>query len=375
MSPTDWRFWSTLCAATIFLSYSAAADCDTPKSPEAAIIDCTQSINSGKWKGRHLAAFYSNRATAYHDQGDNDRAIADYNEVIGLDPEFAAAFLGRGVAYSDKGDNDRAISDFSEVIRLDPKLAKAFLSRGIAYGDKGDNDRAIADFSEAIRLDPKDAVAFVGRGGVFSYKGDFERAIADYSEAIRLDPKDAFTFVSRGGVFSHKGDFERAIADYNEAIRLNPKLSLAYFARGRSYLFAGSVEKALADLDQASARAPENAYLALWVDIVTRRNNLPSRLAQTSSRIDMTVWPAPVIRLFMDQTTPAAVLAAADDPDATRKKGKVCAANFYSGELSLTKGLKDEATRLFRLAANDCPHIFNERDAANAELKALGVVP
>jgi hypothetical protein len=35
----------------------------------------------------------------------------------------------------------------------------------------------------------------------------------------------------------------------------------------------------------------------------------------------------------------------------------------------------DEATRLFRLAASDCPHGFNEWDAANAELKALGVVP
>jgi lipoprotein NlpI len=89
----------------------------------------------------------------------------------------------------------------------------------------------------------------------------------------------------------------------------------------------------------------------------------------------MTVWPAPVIRLFMDQMTPAAVLAAADDPDATKKKGQVCEAIFYSGELSLTKGLKDEATRLFRLAASDCPHSFNEWDAANAELKALGVVP
>jgi lipoprotein NlpI len=111
------------------------------------------------------------------------------------------------------------------------------------------------------------------------------------------------------------------------------------------------------------------------VDIVSQRNNLPSRLAQTSSQIDMTVCPAPVIRLLMDQMTPAAVLAAADDPDATKKKGQVCEANFYSGELSLTKGLKDEANRLLRLAASDCPHRFNEWDAANAELKALGVVP
>lgn len=89
----------------------------------------------------------------------------------------------------------------------------------------------------------------------------------------------------------------------------------------------------------------------------------------------MTVWPAPVIRLFMDQMTPDAVLAAADDPDATKKKAQVCEANFYSGELSLTKGSKDEATRLFRLAASDCPHSISAWDAANAELKALGAVP
>ena len=74
-----------------------------------------------------------------------------------------------------------------------------------------------------------------------------------------------------------------------------------------------------------------------------------------------------------DQTTPAAVLAAADDPDATRKKRRVCLANFYNAELSFTKGLKDQATRLYRLAASDCPHSFIEWDAANAELKALGV--
>ena len=171
-------------------------------------------------------------------------------------------------------------------------------------------------------------------------RGDLDRAISDYDEAIRLNPKSGRAFVGRGNVFSNKGDFDRAIADYNEAVRLNSKSALAYFARGRSYLFAGSVEKALADFNQASANAPEDAYVALWVDIVGRRNNLPSRLAQTSSRIDMTVWPAPVIRLFMDQMTPAAVLAAADDPDATRKKGQICEANFYSGGAFVDEGVE-----------------------------------
>jgi lipoprotein NlpI len=59
-------------------------------------------------------------------------------------------------------------------------------------------------------------------------------------------------------------------------------------------------------------------------------------------------------------------------PDPTKRKGQVCEANFYGGELALRVGAKDEATRQFRLAANDCPKSFGEWLAANAELKALG---
>ena len=128
--------------------------------------------------------------------------------------------------------------------------------------------------------------------------------------------------VGRGNAYQNKGDDDRAIADYNEAIRLDAKSAVAYFARGRSYFFAGSAEKALVDFNQASAQAPKNAYMVLWADIVGQRNKLPSRLAQTSSRIDMTVWPAPVIKLFMNQMTPAALLAAADDPDPAKSRAK-----------------------------------------------------
>jgi lipoprotein NlpI len=215
----------------------------------------------------------------------------------------------------------------------------------------------------------------MSRGLAYHKKGDEDRAIADLNEAIRLNPGDAAAFSLRARVFSAAGGYDRAIADYSETIRLDPRSTLAYFARGLLYRFAGSAEKALADFDRASALAPKNAYVALWVDIAGRHNNLPSRLAQASSRIDMAVWPAPVIQLFMGQLTPAALLAAADDPDSTRKNEKECDAIFFSGEFSLMKGLNDDAVRLFRQAANDCPRGFSTGRAAGAELKALGAVP
>jgi lipoprotein NlpI len=107
---------------------------------------------------------------------------------------------------------------------------------------------------------------------------------------------------------------------------------------------------------------------------VNQRSNHSSGLAQATGQLDMKKWPAPLIRLFLGQSTQEAVLAAADDPDAHKKQGQVCEANFYSGELALIQGTKEKAADLFRLAAADCPD-SHERWAAHAELKALGLTP
>ncbi|HUZ32089.1 MAG TPA: tetratricopeptide repeat protein [Xanthobacteraceae bacterium] len=136
----------------------------------------------------------------------------------------------------------------------------------------------------------------------------------------RLDPKYARTYYHRGTAYQAKGDLDGAIADYNEAIRLHPKYARAYFNRGLANLYGGSLPKALADLNQASELDPKYAYAALWLDIVNKRSNLASRLPRAISQLDMTKWPVPVIRLFLGQMTPEAVLAAADDSDANTTK-------------------------------------------------------
>src|SRR5262245_40672190 len=91
--------------------------------PDQQITGCTNAIQSGKYSGKDLSWAYFSRGSAYYTRGDFDRAIADYSEVIRLDPKSASAYGGRGLAYFDKGDFDRAIADYNEAIKLDPKSA------------------------------------------------------------------------------------------------------------------------------------------------------------------------------------------------------------------------------------------------------------
>jgi lipoprotein NlpI len=88
------------------------------------------------------------------------------------------------------------------------------------------------------------------------------------SEAIRLDPKSAVAYNNRGSAYAFQGDIDRAIADFSEAIRLEPKFADAYLNRGLAYLYSGTLDKALADVSEASELDSQDAYKALWADIV-----------------------------------------------------------------------------------------------------------
>jgi tetratricopeptide (TPR) repeat protein len=342
-------------------AYAAKGDLDR------AIADYNQAISLDP----KYPKAYHGRAILYKNRGDLDRAVADYSQAIALDPKYSIAYNNRGVAYEGRGDLDRAIADYSQAISLDRKYVGAYSNRGNIYKARGDFDRAIADYNQAISLDPKFAVAYNNRGAAYAAKGDLDRAIADYGQAIGLDPKYVFAYGNRGNMFRDKGEFDRAIADYDQAISLDPKNIKSYFNRGVANLYAGSLPKALADLNQYSASDPHDPYGALWLEVVNQRSDLPSRLEGMVTPIDMTRWPAPVIRLFLGQSTPDAVLAAADHPGSYMKAVQVCEANFFSGELALSKGSKDDAARLFRLAAESCPPDLTEWSTAHFELKAM----
>ena len=120
------------------------------------VAACTAIITSGKLAGKELAVAYGGRAYALEGQQEFERALADVNQAILLEPASAEAFFRRGDIYKNLHQPDRAIEDFDAAIRLDPKVLVYFVNRSNAYLDRHDYDRALSDIDEALRLDPGD---------------------------------------------------------------------------------------------------------------------------------------------------------------------------------------------------------------------------
>ena len=78
-------------------------------------------------------------------------AIKDYDVAIKLNPDDLFAFNNRANAWRDKGNLDRAIADCSEAIRLDPDYAAAYVNRGLVHERKQAARPARAcDFTAAL---------------------------------------------------------------------------------------------------------------------------------------------------------------------------------------------------------------------------------
>ena len=69
------------------------------------------------------------------------------------------ALVARAEVYDHKDMIDRAIADYDTVLRLDPLLADIFNARGELWRRKGVRPRALADFAAAIKLNPDQAAA------------------------------------------------------------------------------------------------------------------------------------------------------------------------------------------------------------------------
>ncbi|MDE2135369.1 MAG: tetratricopeptide repeat protein [Alphaproteobacteria bacterium] len=239
--------------------------CDGLALPQEGFVDdlqisgCTKLIQSGGEKPDDLVRDYFNRAGAYDDEGNAEKAIADFDEVIKLKPDHAKAYWSRGSLYWVKKDYDRAIADLTNAVKYDPRQASSFSYRGYAYSAKGQYDLAIADFSQAIALQPDDGDAFVNRCRAYNGKGDYDRAIADCDRAIELSRTSEATegHDGRGDALFLKRDFKAAIEDYDASLKLWPEYPEALYGRGAAKTRNGDVAGGRADLDAARKLEPE----------------------------------------------------------------------------------------------------------------------
>ena len=341
---------------------------------KGAIADATRAIeldpkSSEAWNNR--GAF--KRATP-----DLEGAIADYRRALELNPKYAGAWKNLAAARAAKGELDGALADYGRAIEIDPKFADAWHDRGAVRSQKGDLEGAIADLSRVAEIEPENAKNLYDRGMLRKAHGEIEGAVADFSRVLELNPKSDSAYAGRAAARTGLNDLDGAIADYDRAIELNPKLARAHFNRGVAHYLKQNWQNASADFDADGRQGKPGEYGALLACVVrTRmgqgeagRNGLRAwqEKRRDAKRDD---WVSKLGSFLLGALDEAALLQAAESPDAKKAGGQRCEACYYAGMQRLAAGQKAEAADCFRKCVATQQKAFTETTLASAELKWL----
>jgi len=94
-----------------------------------------------------------NQGNEFFHRGEGDKALEAYDEALKLYPGYIKALNNRGILKASSFQKFRdAIADFNEVIRLDPSNADAYLGRGSCLFQLNVKDSACKDWSKACEL-------------------------------------------------------------------------------------------------------------------------------------------------------------------------------------------------------------------------------
>ncbi|MBN1583560.1 MAG: BMP family ABC transporter substrate-binding protein [Anaerolineae bacterium] len=226
------------------------------EDPAAALADFDKLIELEPDDSRG----YSERGYVYLDVlHEYDKAAADYTMAIEREPEPASLYTSRALAYWRLGDLDRALADLDQALELEP-TAETYFYRGMARYDDEQYDAALQDFDKVLMLGwDQEGAAYHGKGWTFFKLGDYEKAIAAYNQAAGYDFEsyrwpffeNTHLLLDRAIAYRANDQLEESLADLNALIEQDDSWALAYYHRGLTYRAIGQPVKALQDMQQA----------------------------------------------------------------------------------------------------------------------------
>lgn len=163
-------------------------------------------------------------------------AVANYDRVIDVRPDFYEVWYERGLALEKCGSYVDAIASFDRALSLRPKgdaSVQIWLDRGNAlqYG-LGSYAEALDSYDRVLQMNPSHEETWQNRGNALLYGlNQPADAITSYDRVLHINPDNYLAWRNRGNALVELHRYTEAIASYDRALTIKPEDELSWQAR------------------------------------------------------------------------------------------------------------------------------------------------
>lgn len=255
------------------------------------------------WAYNRRGEVYAEQAALLFNQGQQRQAneldalaLEDFRAAVGHDATKWKAIHNRGVSLALHGKVAEALADFDQVLKLNPEFANSRFNRAEIRAQQGKWQAAIDDYSEVLKLRADDLDAMLGRGNALLRAGKLTEAQADFDLALRHAPTSAAAYCGRGDLHGAAGRWNAAGEDYRQAIKLDARLGRAY--RGVAWLLATCPDEQFRDRELAIQSAEKAIALDgdgdwTYLDVLGAAQANAGRYGEAQAALEKAIQIAP----------------------------------------------------------------------------------
>ena len=199
-------------------AYIGLAQMNLARKDTAAALE---NLNRGIALSKKNASAYVMRAEIEtRSQRDFERALADMDSAILLEPRHAGYFINRAYMKYNLDDYFGAMADYDYAISLDPASQEAHFNRGLLRAEVGDNNKAINDFNFVLQNNPSNFMALYNRALLHMRTRQFREAVNDFTAILKKYPNFEAGYMARGEAKRRMGDNKGSEADMEKAMSI-----------------------------------------------------------------------------------------------------------------------------------------------------------
>ncbi len=201
-----------------------------------------------KERGEDIAVLYA-RSQIYSEIGLFSEAMKDINRVMEIMGNNEA-IKARAVIYRNDGQYDKAIADYKADLENNPTDGHTYYSIGRCYDLSGNRGIALRYYNEGIDVDKELPHLFSCRADLLLARGDTLQALADYEKVLEIDTVPEANSFRQYALFG-LGRVEDAVIWMEKIIREDPANFTIYYDKARLCSRMGDVDEALDALETA----------------------------------------------------------------------------------------------------------------------------
>ncbi len=152
------------------------------------------------------------------------------------------------------GKDDRAVADYRELLRIDPSVAQAYNNLGRLYYNLGRFPEAVTTLKKGLAIAPEMAPANVMLGAALFQLGKPEDALAPIEIGLRALPNDRFARITLARVLISMKRPADAVVQLNAILATEPKDQEAWYVLGKLHLELS--QEAFSKVQQIDANTP-----------------------------------------------------------------------------------------------------------------------